>query len=84
MDDYCTTCHFNRNGFCQRFPPQVTLYPSDNQLPVLYVVGDGFPAAVAGRWCGEWLASTIVVAQDRGGGPWLTFRSSSARRWCAP
>lgn len=60
MAEDCTTCHFNRDGFCHRFPPQVTLYPYDNQHPVLYVVGDGFPAARS--WCGEWRARPEVAA----------------------
>lgn len=62
MADDCTTCHFNRDGFCQRFPPQVTLYPTDNQHPIHYAVGDGFPSAMAGRWCGEWRARPEAAA----------------------
>lgn len=62
MAEDCTTCHFNRDGFCHRFPPQVTLYPTDNQHPIHYAVGDGFPSAMAGRWCGEWRARPEQMA----------------------
>jgi NAD-dependent dihydropyrimidine dehydrogenase PreA subunit len=32
----CGNCKHWDAGVCRRFPPQVTLWPSDNQQPVIY------------------------------------------------
>jgi hypothetical protein len=49
----CATCRFLVRNVCRRYPPAPMLYPTDNQHPVLYCVGDYRPVMSLDDWCGE-------------------------------
>jgi len=53
--DRCETCRFNDAGFCHRFPPQLGLYPTDNQHPIMYDAASCWPTVDPIGWCGEWI-----------------------------
>jgi hypothetical protein len=51
----CMTCEFFDGGLCRRNPPQMPLWPSDNQHPVMYAPCPSWPQVMpATDWCGEW------------------------------
>lgn len=50
----CRDCKWSDGGNCHRFPPQMTLWPNDNQLPVIYNPMPTFPFVRPNDWCGEW------------------------------
>ena len=53
-ENICGDCRHWRAGQCFRFPPVVTLWPMDNQHPVLYAPGNWRPDVAATEpACGE-------------------------------
>lgn len=53
MDKTCETCRWQDDLICKRYPPQMILWPADNQHPVLYQPTETQPAVSLGMWCGE-------------------------------
>lgn len=49
----CETCRFNDELVCKRYPPQMILWPQDNQHPIMYAPTGTQPAISLGMWCGE-------------------------------
>lgn len=50
----CGDCKHWRAGECFRYPPTVTLWPNDNQPPVLYTPANWRPPVAANEpACGE-------------------------------
>ena len=51
----CGTCEFWAAEECFRFPPQMVLYPSDNQHPIMYAPAPFRPnVSASSPACGEW------------------------------
>lgn len=51
----CGDCRHWDAGLCYRFPPQMVLFPSDNQHPIAYWPEPMQPQVGAEhRECGEW------------------------------
>lgn len=51
----CGACGHWLGGQCRRYPPQMALWPTDNQHPVFYTPHPTFPDRNAGDIaCGEW------------------------------
>ena len=50
----CSTCLYHVKGACHANPPQVVLYPTDNQHPVLYTPITCFPDTAPDDRCGRW------------------------------
>lgn len=67
MDDptrrRCTTCVYWRVGICKRYPPQLVMWPNDNQHPVLYSPTEVLPSTKADDFCGE----HTTAGEDRKG-----------------
>lgn len=54
-NEICGNCkYYFIQGTCRRYPPQIHLYPTDNQHPILYDVYSGQPYTTVDSWCGEW------------------------------
>lgn len=54
----CGECRHWDNDGCYRFPPQVVLFPSDNQHPIAYSPVPMQPYVAADhRECGEFLSN---------------------------
>lgn len=53
MSSTCETCRFLVGVDCRRYPPQMILYPTDNQQPIFYAPGQAWPYVGAHSWCGE-------------------------------
>ena len=52
--DFCGNCRFHRDGECRRFPPQLTLWATDNQHPVMYTTASNYPeVGLTTACCGE-------------------------------
>lgn len=51
----CKTCKFREasDSTCHRNPPQITMYPTDNQQPIMYAVTQCWPEVKDTDWCGE-------------------------------
>lgn len=53
----CGNCRFYRDKECRRFPPQFTMYPHDNQAPIIYTTAAFYPnLATDTPSCGEFQA----------------------------
>lgn len=51
----CGDCAYWDAGTCRRFPPQVVLWPTDNQHPIAYHPAETFPTRAAReKACGEY------------------------------
>lgn len=44
-------------GECRRLPPQMVLWPSDNQHPIMYMPSASWPNVKPDDWCGEWASA---------------------------
>lgn len=54
MSETCETCRWwDKRTHCRRFPPQLALWPSGNQQPIIYDVFPSWPATLPTDWCGE-------------------------------
>lgn len=53
----CGSCEFWEAGQCKRFPPVMTLWPTDNQHPIMYMPTPGWPTVGPTDWCGEYAAA---------------------------
>lgn len=53
----CRDCKWSDGSQCHRFPPQMALWPNDNQHPVIYSPYAAFPDVPPDGWCGEWSKS---------------------------
>lgn len=52
----CGNCKHWSAGECFRYPPMVTLYPNDNQHPIMYAPMNWRPPVAASeRACGEYV-----------------------------
>lgn len=52
----CRDCKWFDRNLCHRFPPQITLWPTDNQHPIIYNPCETRPGVKPDDWCGEWQA----------------------------
>ena len=60
MDDFCGNCRFWRDNECRRFPPQITLWATDNQHPVLYSTHSNYPECRSvTASCGEFKETVV-------------------------
>lgn len=50
----CVSCKFFEGGVCRRYPPVLTLWPSGNQQPIVYIPLESWPTVKANDWCGEY------------------------------
>jgi hypothetical protein len=57
-DQACATCRYRTKGECRRYPPQMTLWATDNQHPLTYVPAPTWPYVPDDGWCGEWKEAT--------------------------
>lgn len=53
-DQACATCRYRTKGECRRYPPQMTMWATDNQHPLTYVAAPTWPQTSRDDWCGEW------------------------------
>jgi len=54
MRNKCGDCDFWDDGYCKRYPPQLILWPNDNQHPIMYHPYESFPVRHAqDKSCGE-------------------------------
>lgn len=52
----CGDCVYWDGGQCRRFPPQMVLWPTDNQHPISYLPVETFPSRAAReKACGEFI-----------------------------
>lgn len=50
----CGDCSYWDGGVCRRYPPQIVLWPTDNQQPIVYQPVESFPSRAAREAaCGE-------------------------------
>lgn len=55
--EFCGNCRFFADHECRRFPPQITLYATDNQHPVIYDTIAQYPYVMdTTGCCGEFKA----------------------------
>ena len=54
----CGKCKWWFGGECRRHPPQMVLWPTDNQHPVFYVPSASLPNTAADHWCGDYQPAT--------------------------
>jgi hypothetical protein len=52
-------------GECRRFPPTWTIWPNDNQPPVIYWPQSSFPPTGPDLWCGEYQARLSLGGEAR-------------------
>lgn len=50
----CGNCRFWISQDCRRYPPQMTMWATDNQHPLTYVAAPTWPQTSRDDWCGEW------------------------------
>ena len=49
----CGQCKCWFGGQCRRHPPQLVLWPTDNQHPITYMPVESWPTTMADDWCGD-------------------------------
>ena len=50
----CRDCKWFDGASCHRYPPQMILWPTDNQQPIVYEPHPTFAFVAWDGWCGEW------------------------------
>lgn len=53
MNKTCETCRWRDEHLCRRNPPQLVLWPQDNQHPIIYSPSTTYPMVAPDNWCGE-------------------------------
>ena len=55
--DFCGNCRFWRDHECRRFPPQLAMWATDNQHPIMYATCSQYPECHKDTaCCGEFKA----------------------------
>jgi hypothetical protein len=61
----CGDCRYWCGGECRRFPPQMALWPNDNQHPVIYMPMSTYPGRGAtDAGCGEFKSANPQPARE--------------------
>lgn len=62
LNEVCGNCKFFRDNECRRFPPQLTLWATDNQHPIHYATGSSYPDVnPSTSCCGEFDYIAVVT-----------------------
>lgn len=60
-DRVCRDCKWFDGSACHKNPPQMALWPNDNQHPIMYTPYAQFPNVQAHDWCSHWESNFSVA-----------------------